>query len=330
MMQGQLNKNETSKEFSVEGLGKLEESAEIDESKIHSINKKEILQELVKSEKDTVKKLKELVQKVKDILWIEGETGKTIVTRKGLDFSQQIKLQMVGAYFANELGLKSKKSLNIEELKSALSVEGRALSRPLGEFVKSHIISEDNGEYTIKYYLIEGIIDEIHSKNTKGIVFPKAITKRRKQMMQGQLNKNETSKEFSVEGLGKLEESAEIDESKIHNVFDFDKRNVRIIYPIANLDVSESIKQYKATLLYLTALKYCYGVSEISSGELRNNLEDMGLNKSLVNLSTNLKSFPQYIVHKKGPKGSTATSYKLTIPGEREAIKIIKELGGLE
>ena len=291
---------------------------------IDSYEKKEILQELVKSEKETTDNLKELVKKAKNLFWIEGENGDIIITKQELSLSNKIKLQLIGSYFASELGLKNKKSCNVEDLKLALNTEGRALSRPLGELVKLHLISEDNGEYAIKYYSIEEVIDQLNATEYKKKTPNKRILKRKKQDKIDIPEKNEYVKELKEEGLQKLKEKTNAGD-KIDHIFDFDKHDVRLIHPIISENVSESIKQYKATLLYLMALKYCYGLHEISSRELRKKLEDLGL-KSLVNLSTNLKSFSSFIVHKKGAKGNTDTSYKITIPGEMEAIRIIKDL----
>ncbi len=67
-------------------------------------------------------------------------------------------------------------------------------------------------------------------------------------------------------------------------------------------------------------------IDERIAGELGNKGERIWEKKSIVNLSTNLHKYQTQIVHKKGPRGSTDTSYKLTIPGEQEGLKIIKEI----
>ena len=46
---------------------------------------------------------------------------------------------------------------------------------------------------------------------------------------------------------------------------------------------------------------------------------------TLVNLSTSLKKFPQYIIHKHGKKGSNSGSYKLTVDGYNYGVNLIQK-----
>lgn len=289
-------------------------------------DKKEILKQLIRSEKDTIQKFAVLVNKAKDLLWIEEDSGRTIILKKGLTLSDNIKLQLIGAYFAFEYGLRPKKTCNIDELKEYLCIGGRALSRPLGQLAKSRFISKTQGEYLIKYYFIEDILNEIINYDSSKQVRKNKIIKRKKQNMETHNDKEELLKQLNSKGIEELKKVVEVDGDALNHIFDFDDKDVRIIYHIASETTTESIKQYRATILYLTILKFCYSTNEICSKELRRKLEDIGLTKSLVNLSTNLKSYQTQIVHKKGERGNTDTSYKLTIPGEQEGVKIIKEL----
>jgi hypothetical protein len=49
--------------------------------------------------------------------------------------------------------------------------------------------------------------------------------------------------------------------------------------------------------------------------------------KSLVNLSTNLSEYKQFILPKGKPK-SKEFSYEITLPGIKKGLEIIKELSG--
>jgi len=290
--------------------------------------KMNIMKGLVKSEKDTLAKLAELVGKAQKILFIEQETGKTIPVKTNIPLSDAVRIQLVGSYFAGEMGLRSKKSCNLDDLKSALSVEGRALSRLLGDLVKNNSISDENGEYTIKPYIIDTMIDElVESGNTNKIIAKKQILKRKKQIASGEEQKNEVIRTLDENGIAKLGEATGLDRLGLSHIFDFDTNTLKVIFPVANENEAESVKQIHGALLYLTGLKFCYGTQEISSSELRAVLTDLGI-KSIDNLSTSLKANSTSIIHKKGLRGCNDTSYRLTVPGELEGLKLIKKIGG--
>ena len=67
-----------------------------------------------------------------------------------------------------------------------------------------------------------------------------------------------------------------------------------------------------------------YGLDEIDSSELRNALIDSGL--PMKNHSTTLKSYSIYVIHKRGPIGSTKTSYRITSIGIQKGITLLKDI----
>jgi len=87
---------------------------------------------------------------------------------------------------------------------------------------------------------------------------------------------------------------------------------------------SEPDKQLRATLCLLTVSNYCYAKDEILSKTLTKKLQLWGI-KSLSNISKNLKKHMSFIVMK-GKAGSSNFSYKITVPGLREGIKILNEI----
>ena len=106
------------------------------------------------------------------------------------------------------------------------------------------------------------------------------------------------------------------------NIVYFEEGNFKIITEIDGKNNKE--KQLNATLLILTINDICYGINKIRSQELRNMLEYLGI-RSLVNLSTNLKTMKNYIISD-GKKASSEYGYKLTLPGKREGIKLLTDL----
>ncbi len=111
---------------------------------------------------------------------------------------------------------------------------------------------------------------------------------------------------------------------QLNNIVDFDDNDFRILPRIQGK--SEAKRQQQATLIILTVKYYCYDDREINTSELKNKLRNMGI-KSLENMATNLKDFENYII-KKGEQRSPATLYRVTDPGIKEGLKLIKELGG--
>ena len=123
--------------------------------------KEEILKGLILDEKDTLSKLKELVDKSKELIRIEGHSGKVIIIKNDVSLKDKVVLLLIGKYFAKESGLINSQKLNLEAMKNELNAESRALSRPLGDLLRENIIENENGEYFIKYYQIENAIKNI-------------------------------------------------------------------------------------------------------------------------------------------------------------------------
>ncbi len=81
----------------------------------------------------------------------------------------------------------------------------------------------------------------------------------------------------------------------------------------------------KSSLLTLVANRLYFGMNKIDSSELRNILRLSGVPK-LTPLSINLKKFPTLIIHRRGPIGSTKTSYEITQYGLQKGIILLKDI----
>jgi len=99
----------------------------------------------------------------------------------------------------------------------------------------------------------------------------------------------------------------------------FDDSGFTIITEVTGKDNKE--KQINATLLILTINDICYGNNSVKSQDLKAKLEYLGI-RSLVNLSTNLKTIKNYIIPD-GKSGSLDYSYKITLPGKKEGLRIL-------
>ena len=124
------------------------------------------------------------------------------------------------------------------------------------------------------------------------------------------------------ECLEKFSKDVGISEEQLMYIFNFGEDDLGLITVIKGKKESE--KQIKATLCILTAYHYCYDSDEIRSQDLRKKLEWLGIT-SLVHLSLNLTKYKQFIISRGVPK-SPNFSYKITYPGIKKGLEIIKEL----
>ena len=99
----------------------------------------------------------------------------------------------------------------------------------------------------------------------------------------------------------------------------FDDSGFTIITEVTGKNNKE--KQINATLLILTINDICYGNNSVKSKDLKAKLKYLGL-RSLGNLSINLRTIKNYIIPV-GKSRSPDYSYKITLPGKKEGIRIL-------
>ena len=123
-------------------------------------DEKEILKELVVTEKDIIKNLIELVKRSKNIFVIEENSGKIIFKNfKNLKNHQKICALLIGKYFATKLDFIEKNSLNLNEISSELKIKETTLSAPLKKLSDEGFILKDEKEYSVNHHRIEEILD---------------------------------------------------------------------------------------------------------------------------------------------------------------------------
>jgi len=256
--------------------------------------KKEILKDLLISEEDTVQKLRSLVEKSKKYFRIESKSGKIIFHSHNLPNSKKILLLLIGKYFGKELGIVDKSTLSSTEISKQLDIAITTISGPLGDLSKRGLIKKEGSEYKIQYFKIENILDGLEeSKPTKRTVNKSKTYKKR---LKSKTNFVEEKKILQPikEQIEVLAEKAGVKKDELYKIYDFDEKIHLIIQPDGK---NEGEKQLKSTILILTAYNHYFNEREISSSDLRNMLQDVGIT-SLVNLSTNLSEHRSLILHK--------------------------------
>ena len=124
------------------------------------------------------------------------------------------------------------------------------------------------------------------------------------------------------DSIKKLAKDANITIDQLRQIFDFEEEDLTLLTEI--IGKNEEERQFKATLLMLTGLSYCYGREEILSPDLKERLARLDI-RSLTNLSANLRKYRQYILLK-GRPGDPRARYKITGPGKRKGLGMILEL----
>jgi len=129
--------------------------------------KKKILHELVVSEDETLDNLKKLVSKSKHFFFIEGATGRVVLSRD-FDFSntEKIMFLLMGKYFASNLEIIPRKPLDIRQISEELGgIPITTLSAPLGKLVSDNLVNKpEKGKYGIAYHAIETFLDDMWKK----------------------------------------------------------------------------------------------------------------------------------------------------------------------
>jgi predicted nucleic acid-binding protein len=93
-----------------------------------------------------------------------------------------------------------------------------------------------------------------------------------------------------------------------------------------NVKRNNAIEEQIVFLLsFLTINKICYGEKDIKSSELRRILAEHKIS-AINNLSTNVKKFDRFIVHRAGKIGSTNTSYRITEEGFSKGLTILSQI----
>jgi len=131
---------------------------------------KEIIKELVISEEDVVERLRTLVSKAKEFIYIEDKTGRVIFKSiHDISNSEKILLHLIGRFFAEKIGFIENSKLSMRQISDNLGIPITTISAPLGNLIREGKIEKSNdGLYKIRFHEIENVLDDLLKKYTSG------------------------------------------------------------------------------------------------------------------------------------------------------------------
>ncbi len=288
-----------------------------------------ILKDLLVSEEHTLEELKILVEKSKTFLKIESKSGNIILSSE-FDFTvlERIALYLIGSYFSKELGLNEEEQITSRSIGDNINVAQTTLSGPLGELVRKKIIEQKNNSYAIKYYEINNFLDALVEKYiTKKTNLKKRLGRPRKSKSRKKIvNSKKEAEVINLEEDNFIEERLKeqnIEKNDFDSIYNISAWHIIILRGFKGSTYAES--HIKSMLLLMTAYKLLTNKDEINSSLIRKMLQQSGV-PNLPALTTTLKNFTTFIIHKRRAIGSTKTSYGLTALGFREGIVLIKDI----
>ncbi len=295
--------------------------------------KLEILKDLIVDEEHTLEDLRRLVEKSKPFLKIESKTGKIIISPEfPLTVKEKIIIFLIGIYFSKELNLNKDVQITSRFISESIDIAQTTVSGPLGNYVKNKIVGIENDSYTIKYYEIEKQLDTlthkylIKEKNSAIMTSKKQrVPVKKKSTKRRQISEpvsQKIDKKLDEELLENKLEKYNLTVDNLHSIINVVDNEIILLRGWKGVSNKES--HIKATLLFLTVHKLMYGLDEIQSSEFRKCLLDAGV--PVKYMSTTLKNYSTYIVHKRGPIGSTNTSYRITPLGFQKGIILLKDI----
>lgn len=132
--------------------------------------KKSVLEKIMISEDDIVKKIKNFVELSHDIIKVNKVTGNVVFEDKyDLLNSDRIFLLLLGKYFAYHYGILESPQVNLKTISDELRIKRTTLPAPIKTLLKKDFISKPGGNtYEINPYKIAYVLNQIHNKHKGG------------------------------------------------------------------------------------------------------------------------------------------------------------------
>ncbi len=124
------------------------------------------------------------------------------------------------------------------------------------------------------------------------------------------------------EGIKKLAVAVNVTDEQLKSVFEFANEKPILI---AIIEGMQKEKMKKICLVILTAYEFAYGEECIMTAIMKSHMEDAGVTVS-TSFGSTLTQACKGLIITIGTKYSPNTAYKLTTPGRKEGLRLIKEL----
>lgn len=296
-------------------------------------NNRDIFKDLLTSTKPTRADLERLVEKSKRFLKLDEFGGKVIVeTQFPFTVTEKIILFLVGTFLAREANLRKNTKAAGSEISKGIEVAHTTISGPLRELVRREkVIDYDKkeGAYSIRYNKIDEVLDKLGRKYGAPELPGKIEVKTKVRKKTRSIKKKSTKKDdFVTEKAVDIEASLKkynLEKDQFDSIFSVDNDTILIKEDFATPDASLKEQHVRGALLLLAAYKIYFDKEEVESTLLRDSLKHSGLT-SLVSLSTSLKKVRALVLHMRGKKGSTKTSYRAFPKGINAGVTIIKDI----
>ncbi len=288
---------------------------------------KSYAEELFLKSKEEVSNDKEILEKLKDKIVIIKETRSVEVIFKNNSPRARVPLYLIGKLVGHKiLGIIDEIFADTTELSTNLHIPIKGLARPIGILIKEKLIEKTDKGFQIRAFKIINFLDSLKEEETT-----KATTLRKRKSLKSakkskttQSLKENTEQPLKSKGLDELSNFLDISEEKLRRILFVRENDVNLINSKFIQSTSTKEVQLDTSLALLLIYKYVFNLNNCPSELLRKKLQLLGI-KSLVNLTTNLHKYPEYIIHDAGKIGSTDNYFLITQPGENRIKNQIKK-----
>jgi len=290
-------------------------------------NLKSYAEDLFLRSKDEVSNDKEILEKLKDKIVIIKETKSVEVIFNNNSPQVKIPLYLIGKLVGHKiLNMMDEISADTPELSTNLHIPPKGLSRPLGILLNEKLIEKTSKGFQIRAFKI---IDFLNSLNEECTTKANTLKRRKSPKSTGNSKSAKQTKEdielsLKSNGLNELCQLLDISEEKLRKILFVRENDVKLIDLRFIKSSSTKEVQLDTSLALLLMYKYVFSLDKCPAILLRKKLQLLGV-KSLVNLTTHLHKYPEYIIHDAGKIGSIDNYFFITQPGENRIKDQIKE-----
>lgn len=121
-----------------------------------------IREKLFIKEEDALKRLEEILSRVKKYVKVEENTGKIILEEPNMTIEQKIFLVLTARYFSHKVAENIPETATMSEMSQLLAKPSSSLTKQLNALIEEDFIERvSKGTYKINYYRIDEYLDEI-------------------------------------------------------------------------------------------------------------------------------------------------------------------------